>query len=167
MEAALDGQHTGTPGGGAADLDRRLDGLRAGAREERSPQQLGRPREQRLGEQSGERTDAERELARRVELERLDESGTYARIVAADVVHPEAAQPIEVAGSLGVVQMRALRTSPCPVVADRPQHPHVLRVDRAGVELERVICMRRQQLPQVELGHARERSAHASCGGSQ
>ena len=60
----------------------------------------------------GRADDAERDLPRRVELERLDERGPHARVVAADVVHPEAAEPVEVARALGVVQVRALGARP-------------------------------------------------------
>ena len=116
---------------GAAELERRLDRLGAGAREEHALEPRRRAREQRLREQAGQRGDAELHGAGRLELERLDERRADARVVAADVVHPEAAEQVEVAVAVGVEEVGAVGARPGAVEADRAQHAHELRVDRA------------------------------------
>ncbi len=63
--------HARAPGRRAADLDRGLDRLGARAREQDAPEARGRAPQQLLGEDRAQRVDAERELPRRVELERL------------------------------------------------------------------------------------------------
>ena len=155
MKAALDGDDTRATGCRTADLDRRLDRLRARAREEHTAEPRRCALEERFREQAPERVDAERELSRCVERQRFDERRSHTRVVAADVVHPEPAEPVEIPVSIGVIQVRALCPSPAPVEADRLQHPHVLRVDRTRMELERVASARLQQLRHAEVGHAR------------
>ena len=59
------------------------------------------------------------------------ERGADARVVAADVVHPEAAEHVEVAVAVGVVEVGAVGARPGAVEADRAQDAHELRVDRA------------------------------------
>src|SRR5581483_7650174 len=76
----------------AAELQRGLDRLGAARGEEHAAESVRRPLEERLGEQTGQGRDAQREHPRRVELERLDEGGADAGVVAADVVHAEAAE---------------------------------------------------------------------------
>ena len=150
VEAALHRDDARAARRRAPDLDRGLDRLRPGAREQDSPEARGRPLQQLVGEDRAERVDAERELSRRVELERLLERRLHPRVVAPDVVHPEPAQPVEVAVAVGVVQMGAFGARPAAVEADRAQHPHELRVDRASVEVELVARVALEQLAHAE-----------------
>ena len=108
----------------------------AGVREEAALDTRRRALEQRVGEQSRKRGDAHREHAGRVQLERFDQRRAHSAVVAADVVHPEAAEQIEVPRAVGVVQVRALSARPMAVEADRAQHAHELRIDRARPEVE-------------------------------
>ena len=155
VEAALDGDDARAARRRAPDLDRRLDRLRPGAREEHAAEARGRPPQQLVGEDRAQRVDAERELSRRVELQRLRERRLHPRVVAADVVHPEPAEPVEVAVPLGVVEVRTLGACPAAVEADRAQHPHELRVDDARVELQLVARMPLEQLADAEVAHGR------------
>ena len=136
------------------ELDRRLDGLRAGAREEAALDAAAGEPDQRLGQQAGEKRRAEREHPRRLELERLDERCADARVVPADAVHPEAAEHVEVARPVCVVEVRALGARPRAVEADRPQHPHELRVDRPRPEVEILAAPRVEQLSEAEIAHS-------------
>ena len=87
---------------------------------------------------AGSAVDAELDGAGPLELERLDERVAHARVVAADVEHPEAAEHVEVAVALVVPEVGALGAGPAAVEADRPQQLHELRVDRLRVQVERV-----------------------------
>ena len=84
----------------------------------------------------GRRVVPSREHPRRLEPECLDERGADSRVVAADAVHPEAAEQVEETRPVGVVEVRALGARPGAVEADRPQHAHELRVDRPRPEVE-------------------------------
>ena len=110
--------------------------------------------EQRLGEQAGQRGDAELHGAGRLELERLDQRGADARVVAADVVHPEAAEQVEVAVAVGVEEVRAVGARPGAVEADRAEHAHELRVDRPRPALV-VVAAGGEQSLQVDRAHGR------------
>src|SRR5205823_12456209 len=99
-------------GRGAAELERGLDRLRAGAREQAALDPPAGELDQLLGEQAGEERRPQRQHPRRRELERLDERGADARVVAADAVHPEAAEQVEEARPVGVVEVGALRAGP-------------------------------------------------------
>src|SRR5262249_30651504 len=70
------------------------------------------------------------------ELERLDEGSADARVVAAHVEHPEAAEHVEIAAALVIPQVGTLCPRPCAIEADRLQHPGELRVDRLRPQLE-------------------------------
>ena len=131
MEAALRGEHARALRRGAAELERRLDRLGTGAREEHALEARRRSLEQCLGEQAGEGGDAELHGAGCLELERLDERGADARVVAADVVHPKAAEHVEKPVALLVVEVGAFGARPRAVEADRAQDADELRVDRA------------------------------------
>ena len=133
----------------AAELERRLVRLGAGAREEAALDARRRAREQRVGEQPGERGDAHREHPGRVELERFDQRGADAAVVAADVVHPESAEQVEVARSVAVVEVRAFGARPRAVEADRAQNADELRIDRARPEVEVALAGAVEQGPHV------------------
>ena len=124
---------------GAAELDRRLDRLGAGVREEDAVDRGGQPLDERLREPRGDRRDAELHRVRRLRLQVLDQRRLDARVVAADREHAEAAEQVEVLGAVRVGEVRAVRARPALVEADRPQHADELRVDRARPRLERVV----------------------------
>ena len=115
----------------------------------------GRAAEQLLREERRQRRGAELHRARQVELERLDERGANARVVASDVEHPEAAEHVEVLLAAGVPEVRALRARPLAVEADRLQDARELRVDRASPEVDVGAIARREQLGEAEAGHER------------
>ena len=136
MEAVLGRDDARAARRRAAELQRRLDRLGAGAREEHALEPRRRAAQQLLGEQRRQRRGAELHRAGQVELERLDERGAHARVVAADVEHPEAAEQVEEAVAVGVPEVRALGAHPRAVEADRLEHARELRVDRARPELD-------------------------------
>ncbi len=107
-----------------------------------------------LGEQAGQERRPHREHPRRVEPERLDERGADARVVAADVVHPEPAEHVEIAVAVGVEEVRALGARPRAVEADRLEDARELRVDRARPEVEILAAAGLEQLRDAELAIA-------------
>ena len=153
VEAVVGGEDARASGRGAPELDRRLDRLAAGAREQAALDPAAGEPDQLLGEQAGKERRPHREHPRRLELERLDERGADPRVVAADAVHPEAAEQVEVARPVGVVEVRALGARPRAVEADRPQDPHELRVDRARPEVEILAAPRVEQRLEAEVAH--------------
>ncbi len=154
VEALLRGEDTASSGGRAAELQRRLDGLGAGAREEHALEAGGRTAEELLREERRERRSAELNRAGQVELERLDERGADARVVASDVEHPEAAEHVEVLLAAGIPQVGALGARPLAVEADRLEDARELRVDRASPQVDVGAIPRREQLGEAEAGHA-------------
>ena len=90
----------------------------------------------------------------RVELERLASSASRdARVVAADVVHAEAAEHVEVTAAVVVEEVRAFGPHPGAVEVDRAQHADELRVDRARPEVEVAAVAAAEQGLQVEVAH--------------
>ncbi len=116
------------PRRGAPELQRCLGRLGPRARKEHAGQPRGRAPEQLLREQTRQERHPELHRARVLELERLDERGPHAGVVATDVEHPEAAEDVEVAPALRVVHVLALGPRPDTVEADRAQHAHELRL---------------------------------------
>ena len=153
MEAVLGREHAAAPGRCAAELDRGLDRLGARAREQAALDAAAGERDQLLREQAGEERRPHREHPGRLELECLDERGADPRVVPADAVHPEAAEQVEVARAVRVVEVRALGARPRAVEADRPQHPRELRVDCAGPEVEILAAPRLEQRLEAEVAH--------------
>ena len=155
VEAVLGREDARAAGRGAAELERRLDRLGARAREEHALEPRRRAPEQLLGEERRQRRGAELHRAGQVELERLDERGAHARVVAADVEHPEAAEHVEelvaVARPRGTRPRRATHVA---VEADRLQDARELRVDRAPPEVDVAALARREQLGEAEVAHA-------------
>ena len=153
VETVLGGEDARASGRRAPELDCRLDRLAAGAREQAALDSAAGEPGQRLGEQAGEQRRPQREHPRRLERERLGEGRANPRVVPAGAVHPEAPEQVEVARAVGVVEIRALRTCPGPVEADRPQDPHELRVDGAGPEVEILAAPRVEQRAEAEVAH--------------
>ena len=136
----------GRPRRRAAELERRLDRLGAAVREEHALEPRRGAAQELLGEQRRQRRGAELHRAGQVELERLDERRAHARVVAADVEHPEAAEQVEEAVAGVVPEVGALGARPGAVEADRLQHARELRVDRARPQLEALAAALRNEL---------------------
>ena len=153
MEAVLGGDDAGATGGGAPQLERRLDRLRSGAREQAALDPPAGERGQLLREQAGQERRPHREHPGRLEAERLDERLADLRVVPADAVHAEAAEQVEVARPLGVVEVGAFGARPGAVEADRPQDANELRVDRARPEVEILAAPRVEQRLEAEIAH--------------
>src|SRR2546423_3663096 len=164
MEGVLAGDDPRPAGRRAAELQRRFDRLGAGAREEHAPERRGRALEQCAREQTRERRDTELHFARRLQLESLNERRPDARVVAADVVHPEAAEQVEKPRAVRVVEIRTLRPLPASVEADRPEQTHELRVDRPRVEVELLAPVLVEQLAQ---GHTMRESVRSKRAGAR
>ena len=154
MEALLRGEHAGSSGRRAAKLQSRLDCLGAGAREEHAFEARGRSAKELLREERRQRRSSKLDRAGEVELERLDERGADARVVASDVEHPETAEHVEVLLAAGIPEVGALGTRPLAVEPDRLEDARELRVDRASPEIDVGAIARREQLGEAEAGHA-------------
>ncbi len=108
VEGVLGVQDARTAGGGARDLDRRLDRLGAGVRGDHRGDAVGSAREQLLGEHAAEQRHAQlREVARARRHHLLDRRDRL-RMVAPDREHPVAPEQVEVALPVGVDQVRPL-----------------------------------------------------------
>ena len=149
VKTVLRRDHPRPPRRRAPQLDRRLDSLGARAREKHLAQARRGAREQRLRQQPGQRRDAELDRVRHLELHRLHQGRSHPRVVPPHVEHPEAAQQIEKAIPVDVVEMRTRRALPLTVEPDRPQDLHELRVDARGVGVEILAGARGEQLPDV------------------
>ena len=117
--------------------------------------------EQRLGEEPRQRRDAELDRSRCLELERFDQRRADARVVAADVVHAEAAEHVEVAVAVSVEEVRAVGARPRPVEPDRAQHAHELRIDRPRPALV-LVAAGGEQAFEVDRAHGRNASGYAA-----
>ena len=122
---------------------------------------LGDALQQLLGEQRWQDRRPELHGAGRLQLELLDERRADARVVAADVEHPEAAEHVEVAVPVSVPEVLPLRARPDPIEADRLQDARELRIDRPRPELDVLARPRRDQVTEAELAHARSLSSGA------
>jgi len=103
--------------------------------------------EQLLCEQPGQERDAELNGPGRLELECFDKRSANTRVVAADVEHAEAAEHVEKAVAVRVVQVLPLGARPDAVEPDRLQHAHELRVDRPRVDVVVLARALPQELP--------------------
>jgi len=151
MEAVLAGDDLRPPRRGAPELQCRLDCLAARAREQHASEGRGRAFQQRAGQQTRERRDAELHFPRRLQLERLDQRRPNPRVVAADVVHPEPAEQVEIPRTAHVVEVGTPRPRPAAVEADRSQQADELRVDSPCVEVE---FLPRMLVEQLSKSHA-------------
>ena len=134
MKGVLGVQHPRASGGGAGDLDRRLDRLGAGVGRNHRGDAVGRKREQLLGEHAAEQRHAQLRQVAGSRRHHLLDRGDRLRVVAPDREHAVAAEQVEVALAVGVDQMRALPSAPHLVEAQRAQDPPHLRVQIAVVE---------------------------------
>ena len=155
VERVLDRDDPGPAGRRTPELDRRLDRLGAGAREDDASEGRGEVPQQLAGEVAGVGGDAELHRDRQVGRERVGERGADARVRATDVEHAEAADEVEEAHAVRVDEMGALAGRPRPVEADRPEHPHELRVDVLRIALDRAVERAGLLLRRPELFEAR------------
>ena len=162
MEAVLCGEHARSARRCASELDRRLDRLRAGAREQHALQPRRRAADQLLRKQRRQRRRAELHRSRQVELERFDERCANARVVAPDVEHPEAAEHVEVLVAALVPEVRALRACPLAVEADLLENPRELRVDRAAPQVDVAVVPLREQLGESQIAHVGNATARTA-----
>ena len=153
MEAMLGGDDSLAFRRCAPELECRLDRFAARVREQATFDSAAGERDQLLGQEAGKKRRPQREHSGCLELERLAECRPDARVVAADAVHPEATEQVEEPCPVGVEEVCALGAGPRPVEADRAQHPHELRVDRARPELEILAAPRVEQRPEAEVAH--------------
>ena len=152
MKPVLGGDDPGPPRRRPGELDRRFDGFGSGVREEDASDARRGPLEQLAREQRRKRPDAELHGAGRLELERLDEGAANGPVVPADVKHSEAAEHVEVASPLRIDDVRALRSNPAPVEADRPQETDELRIDCASMAVELLAGGLVDHLAEIEIG---------------
>ena len=151
VKAILDGYHAGPPGGGARQLDGALDGLGAAVDEHDAVGRGGGDAHQRLGEQAGQVGQAELGEAGGLQVEQVGQGGVHRGVVAAYVVHAEAAEPVEVFDARGVVQVSALGARPRTVEAEDLEDLHETRVGVVRVEGHALAGSRRQEPPKAEL----------------
>ena len=129
--AAID--DAGTAGRGARELDRRLDRLRAGIREEHLVE-MRHVREQPLGQNAGERRDIHLHEIGQVGIERAFQRRADRRVVAADREDAEAAQQIEIALAIPIVEVLPASLAKPHIISDGPQHPDHLLIETARVQ---------------------------------
>ena len=140
------------PGRGARELDRRLDRLRAGIGEEHLVE-MRHEREQPLGQNAGERRDVHLHEIRQVGVEHALQRRANRRMIAADREHAEAAQQVEIAVALAVVEVLAASLAKADIIADRPQHPDHLLVEAAAMQAEALGFVALEQRRNVDVSH--------------
>ncbi len=116
------------PGGGAAELDRRLHRLGAGIAEEQLVEPR-HPRRQPLGEQPGEQRDIELHHAGEFAVQHLFEGGDHRRVVAAHGEHAETAEQVEIAVAVAVEQIGALGADVIGIEPDGLEHAQKLGIE--------------------------------------
>ena len=140
-------------GGRSRELDRRLDGLGAGAREEGGAEIRRRALQQLLGEHAGEQREAELGHVRGLGGERLLELPSHCGVVAAEGEDAVAGEQVEVALAGLVDQVGPLSPDPGPVEADRAQDPNELRIHVALVQRGLLAAPASEDLADVEARH--------------
>ena len=155
-------------GGGAAELHRRFDRLGAGIAEEQLFH-AGEARQQALGEQAAQQRDVHLHQVRQLGCQGLLQGADHRRMVAPDREDAEAAQQVEIAIALLVVEIGAEAPGVVAVEADGAQHADHLRIQIAVVEL---VFLRRpfgQELVDVDRHHVvptwRRKSRHGIRAG--
>src|SRR5262249_45149955 len=109
VKAAVACDQARAAGGCARELHRRVDGLRAGAREERRIQPVGQTLRQRLGEHAGEGGVVDLNTIDEILGQRGLEHRTYVRMVVTQAREALARVEVQVRAPGGVVQVRAPR----------------------------------------------------------
>ena len=108
------------------------------------------PRDERLGEDSGEQRAVHLDHVRQVEVDRLVQRLLDRRVRAAERVDAEAGEQVEVFGPICVVEVAALAAHVEAVEADRLQHLRHQRVHVGAVKLEVLALAICQSTLQVE-----------------
>ena len=136
------------PGGGAGELDRRLDCLGAGIGEEHLVE-MRHQREQPLGQDAGERRDVHLHEIRQVGVEHALQRGANRRVVAADREHAEPAQQVEISVVVAIVEVLAASLAKAYVISDRLENADHLLVEAALVQAEALGFMALEQRSDV------------------
>src|SRR5581483_3805168 len=134
-------------------------GLGAGIDEDHAVGRGRRDRGERFREQAGQIGEAELRQARGLELEELRERRTHGRVVAADVVEAEAAEPVQVLRPAAVEEVRPFGPQPLTVEAEDAEDLDEARVRVALVEREALAGSVVEELSEAELAHQAKRSA--------
>ncbi len=161
VEGVLGVQHTWAPGGGACDLDRRLDRLRAGVRRDHRGDAVGGAREQLLGEHAAEQRHPELRQVPGARGHHLLDRCNRLGVVAPDREHAVAAEQVQIALPVGVDQMCALAARPYLVESERAQDPPHLRVQIAVVQRHLLACTGAEDLLHAGRGRIAGGYAHA------
>ena len=117
----------GPAGGAARELDRGLDAFGAGIGEEHLVQ-IGHVFQQPLGEHAGERRDVELDQIGQVAVEHAFQRLAHRRMVAPDRKHAKAAQQVEIARAIAIVEVLPLPLLEADIVADGLENPNELLV---------------------------------------
>ena len=139
------------PGRGAGELDRRLDGFGAGIGEE-DLVEIGHARQQPLGQNAGERRDIHLHEIGQLAVEDAFQRIAQRRMIAADGENAEAAQQIEIARAVAVVEILACAAAEPHVIADGAQHPDHLLVEMAAVHVIAVGLAARRTIAAMPCG---------------
>ena len=135
MKGVLAIDDAGALGRPARELDRRLDQLGAGIGEE-DLVEIGRLGEEPFREHAGKNGDVHLHQVRQSAVEHADQRVADRGVVAAERENPEAAQKIEIFGALAIVEVLPAAAYEPDVVADGPQDPDHLLVQKALVQRE-------------------------------
>ena len=133
MEGMFAIDDPGPPGRRTGELDGRLDRFRAGIGKEHLVE-IGHPLQEPLGQNSGQHRHVELHQVGQVAVEHAFERLAHVRMIAADREHAEAAEQVQIAGALAVVEIGALAAAEADVIADGAQDPHHLLVEMAAVQ---------------------------------
>src|SRR5439155_227381 len=143
VEGMLGVEHARAAGGGARDLDRRLDRLGARVGGNHGPDTARRPREQLLGEHAAEQGDPQLRQIAGAGGHHLLERSYRLRMVASDGEYAVAPAEVEIALPLRVDQVRSLSRRPDLVEPERSQYATHLGVQKAVVERHLLIRWQR------------------------
>src|ERR1700722_17817554 len=153
VEGVLSEEDLGALSGLAGELDGRLDRLGARVAEEGTGDACVRPPDELLGQQARKQRAVHLDHVRQVEVQCLMQRGLDRRVTAAEGVHAEAGQEVEIPLAGIVVEITALGPDVVPVESDSPERPGKLRVHVALVQGEVLAGPLRERARDIE-GHA-------------
>ena len=119
----------------AGEFQRRLDRFGAGVAEEHGVEMRRTTFDQRLGQQTRQERAIHLHHVRQIQIEHVADHLRDLRMIAADRVHAEPAQHVEVAVAFLVPEILALGFRVHPVEPDGAKHLHQRRVDVLLVQL--------------------------------
>src|SRR5215470_15955859 len=117
-------------------------------------------REQPLGEDAGQGRDIHLYEVGQFGIEDALQRVTQRRMIAPYAEYPEAAQQIEIASALAIVEILPRATTPADIVADRAEDLHHLLIEMANMHRIAVTLMPREELCHIVI-HVRSR--YSSC----